>query len=328
MPKTADLARTVPRMAEDRDLKVPPAAATAPRRGAAGAVNDAGPGWAAWVLTSAVVLINIIGLSYYFAPLGVRVRSPLHVWLRPSGYVGQSLGLASLFLFLFLWVYPVRKKYGARLAFTGRLSSWLNWHVAAGLIVPWAAATHAGWRFTGLIGLGYAALFIVYLSGLVGRYLYTRIPRRKSGVEMGRDEVAAEREQLLFELIAKTGLPPSTVSSLLTVGSEPGHGPGLIGAARAMIADDLARRRVARRLEAQMRARQQGSRALDRATLARVLYLARREMALSQQIRMLEATQRAFGLWHALHKPVAVTAFLAVLAHVIVAVAVGATWFH
>jgi hypothetical protein len=319
------------RMAENcpPGAKAKPVPPTTPVARPAAAHRDSPwPWWIAGILTLALVAVNVAGATYYLAPLGVRVRHPLHPWLRSSGYVGQTLGILSLALFLFLWVYPIRKKYGARLAFTGRISAWLNWHVAAGLLVPWLAATHAGWRFTGLIGLGYAALFIVYLSGLVGRYLYTRIPRQKTGVTMSRDEVAAEREQILFELVAKTGLTPSAVRELLPVREGEGRGLGVVAAAREMIADDLARRRAAMRLEMLLKKKQKGTRALDRAAITRVLALARREMALSQQIRLLEATQKAFGLWHALHKPVAVTAFVAVAAHVIVAVAVGATWFH
>lgn len=286
-----------------------------------------GPRWAAALLAIALFAINAIGAPYYLAPTAVRVRHPLHAWLKPSGYVGQSLGLVAIALFLFLWLYPIRKKYGARLSFTGRLPAWLNWHVAAGLTVPWIAATHAGWRFTGLIGLGYAAMFIVYLSGLVGRYLYARIPRRRTGAEMSRDEVAAERERLLFELTAETGLSPSAVRELLHQDKEERAVAGWLEAARRMIADDWNRRRASAALAKKLSSAG-GARRLNRVTVQKVVLLARREMALRQQIRMLAATQRAFGLWHAFHKPVAITALIAVLAHVVVAVAVGATWFH
>jgi hypothetical protein len=55
---------------------------------------------------------------------------------------------------------------------------------------------------------------------------------------------------------------------------------------------------------------------------------ARREMALAQQAALLEAVQRLFRWWHAAHKPFAVTALLAVLLHVGVAVILGQTWFR
>ncbi|MBI3448605.1 MAG: hypothetical protein HY049_06800 [Acidobacteria bacterium] len=318
--------------AEVREPAPPAVPDRAPRHPARPAAKPAsesqGPRWAVGLLTAGLVVINFAGLSYYAAPPAVRVRHPLHAWLRASGYIGQSLGIISLALFLFLWLYPIRKRFMSKLAFTGRLPVWLTWHVAAGLVVPWAAATHAGWRFTGMIGLGYAALFVVYLSGLVGRYLYTRIPRQRTGVEMTRDDVAAEREQILFDLVASTGLTPSAVRGLLTVDDAGARAAGFVGASRAMLRDDLVRRRAARRLEITLSRRAEGVRALDRAAIERVVQLARREMALSQQIRRLAATQRAFGLWHALHKPVAVTAFVAVVVHVVVAIAVGATWFH
>ena len=43
---------------------------------------------------------------------------------------------------------------------------------------------------------------------------------------------------------------------------------------------------------------------------------------------MLEATRRVFAFWHVAHRPVAITALLALLIHVTVAVAVGGVAFH
>ena len=50
-------------------------------------------------------------------------------------------------------------------------------------------------------------------------------------------------------------------------------------------------------------------------------------MALVQQSRMLEATQNILRFWHVAHRPLAVTALVAVLIHVVVVVSLGATWF-
>lgn len=283
------------------------------------------PAIVASLIGVALVALNVAGAAYYLAPLGVRLRHPLHMYLRPTGVIGQPLGFLAIGLFLFLWLYPLRKAWGAKLSFAGPLSGWLRWHVTAGLLAPWVAATHAGWRFSGLIGLGYGAMFIVYLSGLVGRYLYVRIPRRIDGLEMSRDEATSERERLLFELAATTGLPPDEVRQMLTPGTAGPQRPGVLSSIAMMVADDLARRRAARRLTRRLASRSRnGPGALDRDALRRSLGLARREMALSQQVRMLDATHRLFGYWHAAHKPFAFTALLAVLAHVAVAFAVGA----
>lgn len=73
------------------------------------------------------------------------MRSPLHPWLKPTGYVGQTAGLLSAGLFLFLWLYPLRKKL-RWLAFTGSLGRWLDVHIVAGFAIPLLAAMHAAWQ--------------------------------------------------------------------------------------------------------------------------------------------------------------------------------------
>ena len=50
-------------------------------------------------------------------------------------------------------------------------------------------------------------------------------------------------------------------------------------------------------------------------------------MALTQQARMLEATRGIFRFWHVAHRPFAIAALVAVMVHVGVVVAMGATWF-
>jgi len=275
-------------------------------------------------LLAALVGLGAWGFAYYAAPLAVRVRSQLHPWLRPSGVVGQSLGLLALALFLFLWLYPMRKRLGRRADFAGAVGHWLDVHVVAGLLLPLVAAAHAGFRFTGLIGLGYGAMFVVCLSGVAGRYIYVHIPRGRSGLELGREELAAERRTLVLEIAQTLGLPVPVVESRLALGSA-GSSHGSIPAVLfGMLRDDLARRHSVRTLAREWR-RNVGTE-IDRSSLRRVLRLARREIGLGQQARMLDGIQRIFRYWHAAHKPFAITALVAVFLHVGVVVALGATW--
>src|SRR5262245_65426730 len=73
--------------------------------------------WPIVIILTTLALLNLAGAPYYRLSLGERARSPLHPFLRPSGVVGQSAGLLALLIFLFLWLYPFRKKYRV-LAFT------------------------------------------------------------------------------------------------------------------------------------------------------------------------------------------------------------------
>ena len=269
--------------------------------------------------------VSVAGRPYYSLPMAARVRSPLHAWLKPSGYVGQSAGLLALAIFLFLWLYPLRKKF-RWLAFTGSIARWLDTHVLAALALPLLVSIHAAWRFTGLIGLGFWSMIVVWMSGLAGRYIYARIPRTKLGVELTIEEIATRRKALLEEIARSSGLALDAVEATLAAGQGPVARRGLVGTLWRMIADDFARRRAARRLRRLWQARAPRRRKNDRQILRATLRLARREMALAQQARMLDVTHDVFRYWHVLHRPVAIAALIAVLIHVAVVVAVGATW--
>lgn len=282
--------------------------------------------WPVLVILTTLALVNVAGFPYYRLPLGDRVRSPLHVWLRPSGVVGQSAGILALLIFFFLWLYPLRKKYRS-LAFTGTVARWLDIHILAAIGLPLLVAVHASWRFDGLVGLGYFAMLVVCASGIVGRYLYVRIPRSRSGVASTREEVALERRTLITDIAAATGLDPFVVERTLSVSGSSGS-TGIARTLLHLLSDDITRWRLTRALRRQLAdARGSAGQELDRDTLDRVVELASREISLAQQLRMLDATKRVFGYWHVAHRPFAVTALVAVLIHVAVVVAVGATWF-
>jgi hypothetical protein len=264
------------------------------------------------------------GFTYYVADIGTRVRHPLHPWLKPSGYIGQSAGLLSFALFAFMWLYPLRKRV-RWLARFGTMGGWLDVHIVAGFALPFIGAVHAAWRFQGLIGLGYAALLIVCLSGIVGRYLYVRIPRTHAGIELDLGQIRAQQAALVAEIVESTGLPAREVEDgLAAIGPGPRSG-GVAATLAGLVADDAQRFAAGIRLRRRWQAA--AGRRLDRRALARAVRLARREIALTQRVRMLEATRRVFRFWHVAHRPFAITAFLAVTIHVVVVVAVGVTWF-
>lgn len=269
--------------------------------------------------------INAIGTGYYAAPMAVRVRHPLHDWLSPSGFIGQAAGLLAFAIFVFLWLYPLRKRYRS-LAWTGTVGRWLDVHVTAALTLPLLLAIHAAWRFEGVIGLGYAAILLVCASGIVGRYLYAHIPRARSGVELTREEVAAQRSDLVDRIAAATRIDRAVVESTLQSANP---GDSRMGPWRSMaelVVGDLMRWRRARRLRARWATLAPAGLRPSRRALDEAIRLASRELSLAQQVRVLDATHQVFRWWHVAHRPVALTALVAVAVHVVVVVAVGATW--
>jgi hypothetical protein len=290
------------------------------------------------VILGVLAAANIAGWRYYSLAPAERVRSPLHVWLRPSGYIGQSAGILALAIFIFLWLYPLRKKYKS-LAWTGTVAKWLDVHILVALGMPLLLAIHAAWRFEGLIGLGFLSMMVVVASGIVGRYLYVRIPRSKTGVELTREEVAGRRRAIVEEIADALGVDVPTVERTLAIGVAL---PSSTGAGRAfvqLLTNDFARWRMTRDLRRRwtklldegsfsFKVQRHKNRAAERAALKQVVALASREMALEQQARMLDATHKVFRWWHVAHRPFAITALVAVVIHVAVVVWLGATWFR
>lgn len=274
-----------------------------------------------FAVVAAVMTVTVFGFSYYALPAAERLRHPFHAMLKPMGPVGQAAGLVAFSLFSFLYLYPVRKRYRA-LAFFGRLDRWLDVHIVAGLAVPVIAAVHAGWRFRGLIGLGYFAMLAVSLSGIVGRYLYTRIPRSRSGLELDLEAVEARRRELAERIAGIVGRDVSEIESTLVIAHLPPGGDGILATIRGLLVADLARWRLSRRIR-----RHWHRSNIDPRVLREAMRLARRQIALTQQLRMLEATHRLFRWWHVVHRPFSITAFVAVAIHVAVAVSLGVTWF-
>ncbi len=278
------------------------------------------------LFTVALVGVNLLGVSYYLLPRAEQVRAPLHAWLKPSGYIGQGAGVLALAIFLFLWLYPLRKRF-RWLAFTGAISRWLDIHTLAALGLPLLVAVHAGWRFGGVIGLGFWAMMVVWLSGIVGRYLYSRIPRSRDGVSLTLEEIGAQRQSMLEEISRRSGLSLTELEAALDPGTVPTTGLGIWGTLRRMISDDRARRRTVRVFRQQIRRQRPWNRQGDLEALRDVVRLANREMALMQQSRMLDAAQGVLRFWHVAHRPLAVTALATVAVHVAVVVLLGATWF-
>jgi hypothetical protein len=283
---------------------------------------------AAFVLVVlALAALTAAGAPYYLESMAGRVRSPLHPVFRPSGLVGQSAGILAFLGFLFLWLYPLRKRLRI-LAGAGSVPRWLQVHIPVGFFLPWLVGIHAGWRIGGLAGLAFLAMIVVWASGIAGRYLYGRIPRSRAGLELSRDEIAARRRELVLRIAAATGWPADDVEAATAgaLGRFSGGRPRG-GVLVAMFAADVAQRRALRDLERRWRGRAVGGRTLDERALHDVLRLARQEMALAQEVRMLDATRRIFRHWHAAHLPVGLAALLAVFVHVIVVIALGTTWF-
>lgn len=96
---------------------------------------------------------------------------------------GHGLGILGFILMLMTeTLYSLRKR--TRNASWGRMSFWLQFHIFTGLVGPFMVLLHTSWKFNGLAGAVTLLTVIIVISGVVGRYIFTRIPRTLDGLEI------------------------------------------------------------------------------------------------------------------------------------------------
>jgi hypothetical protein len=112
-----------------------------------------------------------------------------HFELRPAQGLGLILGIASTVLIAFNLAYLLRRSRRLGVAF-GSLRSWMTAHVATGILALLCAVLHAGMAPRDTVG-GHAlwALVALLVTGAIGRYFYSYVPRAANGRELELEEV-------------------------------------------------------------------------------------------------------------------------------------------
>ena len=104
--------------------------------------------------------------------------------IPPAGELfGHSLGIVGfLFMLMTETLYSLRKR--TRSVRWGKMSTWLQLHIFTGLVGPFMVLLHTSWKFNGLAGATTLLTVIIVVSGFIGRYIFTRIPRTLDGLEI------------------------------------------------------------------------------------------------------------------------------------------------
>lgn len=93
-----------------------------------------------------------------------------------STFAGHSIGVLGFVLMLMTeTLYTVRKQMTD--ARWGPMADWLRFHIVTGLVGPYMVLLHTSMKFNGLAGIAMLLTAVVVASGIVGRYIYTSVPR-------------------------------------------------------------------------------------------------------------------------------------------------------
>lgn len=114
---------------------------------------------------------------------------------------GHSLGILGFILMLMTeTLYSLRKR--SRSVRWGKMSTWLQLHIFTGLVGPYMVLLHTSWKFNGIAGITTLFTVIIVISGFIGRYIFTRIPRTLDGLEIesGLSQEALKQARRLMAL--------------------------------------------------------------------------------------------------------------------------------
>jgi hypothetical protein len=219
----------------------------------------------------AIIAMVVIILDYFL------IQTVYHEVPAASSFWGHALGVMGFILMLMTEVlYSLRKR--SSRARWGRMSDWLEFHIFTGLVGSFMVLLHPGFQFRGLAGVLSLLTVLVVLSGFIGRYIYTAVPRTADGVEIDlavlEEQAAAMEVEISSLALASDTQPMAKVKNL----------PSMSGVMR---------------------------------TKTRYLAdLQRRRNRLKRVIRQRQTARRLFSLWHTIHIPLGLTLFTVAFVHI------------
>ncbi len=271
---------------------------------------------------ASTLLLAINGYQYYSTPLLTRFFNPQDILLKPSGFIGQGLGvLGSLMMIAGVAVYMIRKRIRFFFNF-GYLKNWLELHIFLCTLGPIFILFHTAFKFGGIVAVSFWSMTAVVLSGIVGRFLYVQIPHTIQGQMIGMDELNAQNENLSYQLKNVYKIPENIFSEIEEISSLKRYKNVKLRTGIIFIMKDFfGTKSVIHRLKHEL-----ALAGVPRPQRNRIAKTTKTKLIVSRRIGLLKTMQKFFKYWHVVHLPFAILMFVIMLIHIAVTVAFGYRW--
>lgn len=251
-------------------------------------------------------------------------------WQRDEGHltaesgIGYWLGIVGAVLILVLITYPLRKRLKAfqRL---GKVANWFRFHMIIGILAPALVILHTNFKLGSLNSrLALLTMLIVVTSGIVGRYLYSKVHKGLYGRQLALREVHADIIALKANLCDAGPATTKIDSELESFIREPQAHPSVLQALLSSLTAGFTQRLVRRRLlrmvkrdladssrNRNLSGRQRRQFIKDADNHLRLFFAAVRK---AERFAFFESL---LGMWHHLHMPLFIMLFITVAIHII-----------
>lgn len=273
-----------------------------------------------FTVLATLVFLFIWGISYYRTPIEERFFHSDYAHLKPSGTVGHGLGIIGTLLILIgIGSYMLRKRW-KRLRRMGVLKYWLEFHIFLCTLGPILVLYHTSFKFGGIVSISFWSMVAVFLSGILGRFIYIQIPHTIEGRALSLSEVRELKGDLQRKLTESSLIEEAQVDFILnstrrSISFQKGN--FLTSYLRGW-AEDRATVRNTRRLLANEQ--------IPRSESKEIMGLIRHELSLNRRIQRLDTMKNLFRYWHVAHLPFALIMIAIMLIHVIITITLGYRW--
>jgi hypothetical protein len=265
-----------------------------------------------WALTTCLVL--------YWG-----YHAHLERFITPQRGFGYWLGIIGGSMMILLLLYSARKRV-SWLRWMGSLPAWFEIHMTLGILGPVLILFHSNFSLGATnSNVALFCMLAVAGSGVVGRYIYTRLHARLEGHETTLEELKAAGQRMAAQTTSVAFLP-GLLEALTDIERRWVEAPSnpllrvphlMTGALRLTIARWRIGLEVRHAIE---RAQMSGS-ALIAAHSERlsqvVSQYARRRLDTGRRIAEFKIYSKLFSLWHVLHVPLFFMLLIAGIVHVV-----------
>jgi len=243
----------------------------------------------------------------------------------PNDGLGYWLGITGGSLMLFLLLYPAGKK-STILRRLGVVKHWFRIHMIFGLVGPLLILYHCNFSVDAINStVALYSMIAVAVSGIIGRYFYTRIHRglygKRANIEELREEItdSMENSRGLAAVLPKFINELHNVSAKLT-GDQYTRSISMSHSLSWMVKYYVVRLRLYLLINKELREQSASSKAMhnNAKNLRKTANAyATQQVGLMRQVAQLAFYERLFSLWHVFHMPLFLLLVVSALVHVL-----------